>query len=42
MTKEEKKYCKIGQAVCNLFSAIVFFTVPVMACNLAGYICTLF
>lgn len=38
MTKKQKFYCKLGQAVCNVTSALIFFAVPMAACWLAGYI----
>ena len=42
MSREQKIYCKIGQAVCNLVGATLFVAVPMIACNLAGYISNLF
>lgn len=42
MTREQKKYYIIGQAVCNLVSATMFFAVPMVACVLADYIANLF
>lgn len=42
MTKEQKMYCKIGQAVCNVVGAILFIVTPMALCELAGYITTLF
>ena len=42
MNREQKIYCKVGQAVCNLFGAAMFFGIPVLGCNLAGYITALF
>lgn len=41
MTKEQKIYCKIGQAVCNLVGATMFLAIPMAACALAGYIASL-
>ena len=39
MSKREKQfYCKVGQAACNIFGAIVFFAVPMVACAIAGFI----
>lgn len=42
MNKEIKKYCIIGKLVCNLVGATLFVAVPMIACNLAGYISNLF
>lgn len=42
MSREQKIYCKIGQAVCNVVGATLFVAVPMIACNLAGYISNLF
>ena len=42
MSKREKQfYCKVGQAVCNLFCVIMFFAVPILACELAGFIASI-
>lgn len=41
MTREQKIYCKIGQAVCNVIGATIFFAIPMAACALAGYITSL-
>ena len=41
MTKEQKMYCKIGQAVCNVAGATLFVAIPMLVCNLAGYIASL-
>lgn len=42
MTKEQKLYCKIGQAVVKTMLAATLFAIPMAMCNLAGYITTLF
>lgn len=41
MTKEQKIYCKIGQAVCKVIGATMFFAIPMATCALAGYITNL-
>lgn len=41
MTREQKIYCIIGQAVCNLIGATMFFAIPMATCALAGYIASL-
>lgn len=41
MTKEQKIYCKIGQAVCKVIGATMFFAMLIMPCVLAGYITNL-
>ena len=39
MSKKEKQfYCKLGQAVCNVFGATVFFAIPITACIIAEFI----
>lgn len=39
MSKKEKQfYCRVGQAVCNIFGAIMVFGIPMLACVIAGYI----
>ena len=42
MSREQKIYCKIGQAVCNVAGATLFVAIPMAVCNLAGYIANLF
>ena len=42
MTREQKIYCKIGQAVCNVIGATMFVAIPMATCALAGYIANLF
>ena len=42
MSKEQKIYCKVGQAVCNIVGAAMFFGIPMLAVNLGGFITTLF
>ena len=42
MTREQKIYCKIGQAVCNVVGATMFVAIPMAACTLAGYMANLF
>ena len=42
MSREQKMYCKIGQAVCNITAGVLFVAIPMLMCNLAGYITTLF
>ena len=42
MTREQKIYCKIGQAVCNVIGGTMFVAIPMAACALAGYIANLF
>lgn len=42
MTKEQKMYCKIGQAVCNLIGALLFIAIPMLTCALGGWINTIF
>ena len=42
MSREQKIYCKIGQAVCNVIGATMFFTMLIVPCVLAGYIANLF
>lgn len=40
MSKREKQfYCKVGQAVCNVTGALLFFAVPVVLSGLAEFIC---
>ena len=41
MTKEQKIYCKIGQAVCNVVGGTLFVAIPIIVCNIAGYIASL-
>ena len=41
MTKEQKLYCKVGQAAVKIVLTVAFFAIPVAMCNLAGYITTL-
>ena len=41
MSREQKIYCKIGQAVCNLVGATMFLAIPMAASVLAGYITSL-
>lgn len=42
MTKEQKLYCKVGQAVVKTVLTVAFFAIPMVMCNLAGYVTTLF
>lgn len=42
MTKEQKIYCKIGQAVCSVIGGALFIAIPMAICNLGGYIASLF
>ena len=42
MTKEQKKYIRIGQAVCGITETILMFCFPVLMCNLAEIIANLF
>ncbi len=41
MTKEQKIYCKVGQAVVKTVLTVAFFAIPIGMCSLAGYITTL-
>lgn len=42
MSKREKQfYCKLGQAVTNVFGALIFVIVPMLLCNLGGYIASI-
>ena len=41
MTREQKIYCKIGQAVCNVIGATMFFAMLIVPCMVAGYIASL-
>ena len=42
MSKREKQlYCKVGQAVCNLAGALLFFVVPIAISGLAECICNI-
>lgn len=42
MSREQKIYCKIGQAVCKLVGATIFVAIPMAVCILAEYIANLF
>lgn len=42
MSREQKIYCKIGQAVCSIAGAALFVAIPMAVCNLGGYIASLF
>lgn len=42
MSREQKIYCKIGQAVCNVVGATMFVAIPMATCALAGYLASLF
>lgn len=42
MSKQMKKYCIIGKIVCDISVTILFFAVPMLAANIAGYIANLF
>ena len=42
MSKKEKQlYCKVGQAVCNVTGALLFFAVPITLSGLAECICNI-
>lgn len=41
MSREQKIYCKIGQAVCNVIGATMFFAMLIVPCVVAGYITSL-
>lgn len=41
MTREQKIYCKIGQAVCNLIGATIVLAMFIAPCVVAGYITSL-
>lgn len=42
MSKKEKEfYFKLGQAVCNIAGALAFVIVPMLVCNLGGYIASI-
>lgn len=41
MSKQEQFYCKLGQAICNVTGAILFVVIPMLVCNIAGYIANL-
>lgn len=38
MSKRDKFYRNLGQAVCNLIGGLIFVTAPMAICNLGGYI----
>lgn len=42
MSREQKIYCKIGQAVCSIAGSALFIAIPMAVCNLGGYIASLF
>lgn len=40
MSKREKQfYCRVGQAVCNVTGALLFFAVPIAISGLAEFVC---
>ncbi len=41
MSREQKIYCKIGQAVCNVIGATMVLAMLIVPCVLAGYITSL-
>lgn len=42
MSKKEKQlYCKVGQAVCNVIGALLFFAVLITVCGIAQCICNI-
>lgn len=42
MSKREKQfYCKLGQAICNITGGLLFVAVPMLLCNLGGYIASI-
>ena len=42
MSREQKKYYIIGQAVCNVVGATMFVAIPMATCALAAYLASLF
>lgn len=41
MSREQKIYCKIGQAVCNVIGATMVFAMFIAPCVVAEYIASL-
>ena len=42
MSKKEKQfYCKVGQAVCNVTGALLFFAAPIVLSGLAEFVCNI-
>ena len=42
MTREQKIYCKIGQAICNLIGTTMVLAMFIAPCVVADYIANLF